>query len=156
MVEKSKVELKPMVKDALQNLVIQDIRTAKEPIPLPLVRLSEKCISIYIRNEKTYQNHGIDYSLDSGEKNIKDVEGAISILRGLEVEKMIYDNPNKAIGGQVIHWRYPAVDGDATVLLSRFTDDVLSLTEIPRYEIKIMLERDVIGIAKVGEQGEAS
>lgn len=153
MPEKNKVELKPMVKDALQNLVIQDIRTAKDPMPLPLVHLAEKCISIYIRNEETYQDYGIDYSLETGEKNLKDVEEAIKTLRELEVDKYISDNPNKAVGGQIIHWHYPPVDGDATILLNRFTDDVLSLTEIPKYEIRIKLEEGVIGITE-GEKGE--
>lgn len=147
--KKSKVELKKMVKDSLEELVIQDITmTRKNPIPLSLIRLSEKCIPIYIRNEEIYQNNKIDYSKESGEKNLEDVKDAIKTLRNLEVEKSSYDNPNKEIGGRIFTWHYPAVNGDATILLSIFTDDVLSLTEISKADIKIRLEASAMGVTE--------
>lgn len=148
--EEPKVKLEKMIKGSLEQLIALDIMMTKTNfIPLALVRLSEKCLSIYMRNEETYLNHEIDYS-DSGYKKIKDVEKAIKKLRNLEVTKMSTQNPNKEVGGRIITWHYPAINGDATILLSKFTDDVISLTEVSKAEIKIILEETAIGITDMG------
>jgi len=151
-VEKNKVELKPIIEDSLVELIVQDIQGTKTtPIPLPLAHLAEKCLPIYKRFEKIYNDNGIDYS-DTGEKNIKDVEEAIKHLRNLEVEKTSWEDK---LRGTMFGWHYPPVDGSSTILLTEFTDDVLSLTKVPETKIKIRLEKDVIGIAPISsEEGQ--
>ena len=151
MMEKNKVELKNLVMDGLVELHIQDIRSAsKDPIPLALIRKAEICKSIYKRNEKVYQDNGIDYS-DTGEKNIKDVEEAIIHLRLLEVERTSYED---RLRGTVFVWHFPPIDGNSTILLTDFTEDVLSLTGVPQTSIRIRLERDVIGISPIPKKEE--
>ena len=146
MIEKEKVTLQPMVMDSLVELIIQDIQSTKmTPIPLALVHLSEKCLPIYKRFEKVYNDNGINYG-EVGEKNIKDVEEAIKHLRNLEVEKTSWEDK---LRGTMFNWHYPPVDGSATILLTEFTDNVISLTKVPEISIKIRLERDVIGISPI-------
>ena len=147
MMEKNKVELKAIVEDSLIELIVQDIQSTKTtPIPLPLAHLAEICRAIYKKNEKVYQDNGIDYSDASGEKNLKDIEEAIVHLRNLEVVKTSYED---RIRGTVFSWQYPPVDGNSTILLTEFCNGVVSLTRVPKTSIKIRLERDVIGIAPI-------
>lgn len=150
-----KVKLQKAIMDALVELVIQDIKLASQnPIPLALIHLAEKCLPIYKRFEHTYLNDDIDYS-DTGNKKIKDIENAINKLRNLEVEKVMYTpKTSESVVGQVTVWRYPPVDGFCTILLTAFCDDVLSLTAVPREEIKIRLESAAIGIAPISEEGK--